>query len=360
MKILIHGRNFMAYSSELALHISNESLGNDVGLVVDETFISQKQLTNKKEVGGWIQLIHSIEKRGVNLHRILGNRLSPVANYKIYKEFRSYKNDSYDVLHLQTTNDPRFILLAIKIPMVLTLHEVCERKGNEYSGNVLKKCVVNFTSYIMRKNSNAIIVHTKSCFELLSSKEKEKAFLIPHGVRTNYVKEASKKEKNILFFGRADVYKGIDLLISAMSEVWRFDPNVSLQILASNGNYTFPSVIDSRISVTSSGYSEEELDSAILNSYVICIPYRNVSGSGVADRAFGSGRPVVVSDLVGLRELVDDVDLRFVPGDVSDLGRALIAALRKEPKVNVVKASRTWENVAKLHQILYENVVKPK
>jgi glycosyltransferase involved in cell wall biosynthesis len=237
------------------------------------------------------------------------------------------------------------------------LHEPSLRKGAKFNTPIVKRTINRLTSLILRKISDLIIVHTMTCFEMLSAKERQKARVIPLGICESYIPVALEDTKCILFFGRADEYKGIDLLLMAMEEVWKFDETIQLRILASRGNYMIPGDLDSRIIVTEDGYTEEELDSAILDSYVICIPYFSVSGSAVAARAAGSGRPIVASNLIGLSELVDDDELRFIPGDAKDLSRSLKVALSKAPHVVAVNSLATWNEVAKTHLALYENLV---
>ena len=356
MKLVLHASTFVDYSSSLAEALLKNGRFVKVCLTVDNSVHERTRCLNRKSVEGWTAKYVQIQNLGVNLFHLSGRRTSPISIAAVYKSFVSNRNIQIDVLHLQNSTDPRFILTALKFPTVLTLHEPKIRQGAKQASPIVNRTIAGITDFVLRKVSDLIIVHTTSCFEMLSAKEKEKARVIPHGIYESYLPVAPREGKCILLFGRADEYKGIQILLMAMKEVWKFDETVKLRILASRGNYRFPTDLDPRIFVTEDGYTEEELDTAILNSYVVCLPYTSVSGSGVAGRAAGSGRPIVASDLNGLRELVDDEELRFISGDAKDLARALKVALNKEPHVVAVNSLMTWNEVANAHLALYESL----
>ena len=356
MKLMIHAGTFVEYSSLLVKALVAHGQSLEVHLTVDNSVIERTRRLNSKSVEGWVGNYDQIQNLGVHLRDVRGRQTSLVSVLAVYKLLVSNGNTQIDVLHLQSPHDPRFILPSLKVQTVLTLHEPSLRKGAKFTTPIVKRTISRLTSFILRKISDLIIVHTMTCFEMLSAKERQKARVIPHGICESYIPVALEETKCILFFGRADEYKGIDLLLMAMEEVWKFDETIQLRILASRGNYKFPGDLDTRITVTEDGYTEEELDSAISDSYVICIPYVSVSGSAVAARAAGSGRPIVASDLIGLSELVDDDELRFISGDAKDLARSLKVALSKEPHVVPVNKMRKWNEVANAHIALYESL----
>lgn len=263
----------------------------------------------------------------------------------------------YDYFHIQQTGDPRFLWVACQLPTVLTLHEPGAREGvtRKVSIRSLSSRVVD-RAY--RHLAKAIVVHTLSSLELLSDRERRKAFVIPHGVRVSTLPEVSTPtSKTVLFFGRAARYKGIDTLLAAMEIVWQADPLVRLQILASPADPDCEvRELDRRVSASWEGYLESDLDSALAGAHVVCLPYSTASGTGVGTRAYGAGKPLVASDLEGLREFVADPDLLFQPGDVDDLARALKSALSREYSPQEIDSSRAWPAIASAHITIYESI----
>lgn len=109
-----------------------------------------------------------------------------------------------------------------------------------------------------------------------------------------------------LFFGRIDVYKGVDRLIRTQ------------KINCSDYTYKFPLVI-AGVNLTSENYktmdnmqmiciprfiTDGEMIWLFEHCSVVVLPYYEASQSGVLPIAYKFGKPVIVSDINGLRELV--------------------------------------------------------
>jgi glycosyltransferase involved in cell wall biosynthesis len=74
----------------------------------------------------------------------------------------------------------------------------------------------------------------------------------------------------------------------------------------------------------------EEVASYFLAADLVVLPYATATGSGVAQIALGLERPVIVTDLPGLAELVEDgvTGLIVPPGDSASLAQAILRFLR--------------------------------
>lgn len=262
------------------------------------------------------------------------------------------RSGKYDYFHIQQTDDPRFLLPAYRLPTVLTLHEPAARLGVKLHAG-LRKTLRQAYSHI----ADVIVVHTHSGYTALSQLEQRKAVIIPHGVH-QLTLQPPMSSKTILFFGKAAAYKGIDTLLAAMEEVWEFEPDAKLQILASpGGEESKYSISDPRVAATWNGFSNSELSIALSRAHVICLPYTSVSGSGVGALAHGSGRPIVASNLAGLRELVNHDEFLARPGSVTDLARALRSALARHHDEQPISPNRTWPGVATAHLDAYRLAV---
>jgi glycosyltransferase involved in cell wall biosynthesis len=272
-------------------------------------------------------------------------------------EIRKILHDtSPDYFHLQQTGDPRFLWVAFRVPTVLTLHEPTARPGDHKTSG-LRILSGGMVARIYRRLADAIVVHTHSSFLALSARERRKAVVIPHGVRVAVTAPVADS-KTILLFGRAAAYKGIDTLLSAMAKVWQTEPGARLRILASPAHDECRyNTADSRVSATWDGYTDVDLESALAAAHAVCLPYTSASGSGAGAQAYGSGKPIVASDLEGLRELVSDDELLARPGDAEDLARALLVVLNRDFDTQPIDPARTWSRVAQLHAQIYESIV---
>lgn len=342
MQCLYYCDWFEQYTADLTVAVASDSPG--VALIVRE---QAPEFTGQGRAADGDQVRRRLRTKINELH-ILGGRHRSL---KSLLEIRKIARESRpDVFHLQQTGDPRFLWLAFRMPTALTLHEPVARAGHRRRRGA-RQSAGNAVQWLYRRACDLIIVHTTTSFQSLSPSERRKAVVIPHGSNVD-VLEPAGDSKTILFFGRADGYKGIDTLLAAMDIVWMSEPKARLQILASPNNFRYDSR-DERISATWDGYSNAELEAALATARVVALPYTSAAGSGVGAQAYGTGRPIVASDLDGLRELVSQNELLVKPNDVRDLARGLLQVLTHDYGVQPIDPERTWPSVARAHLSAY-------
>lgn len=348
---------FEVYASNLALAVAAAS--HQVTLIAREP--SPEHGGRKEDAQ---KLRQELLQGGVNLQVLTGRHSSVASLFKLRKIIRQNQLTRYDYFHIQQTRDPRFLCAAYFFPTVLTLHEPGPREGVTQTLNVRSRSTA-VIEYLYRRLADLIVVHTEAGLQNLSPNERSKAVVIPHGVRTS-AGDRREPSRTVLFFGRAVKYKGINILLSAMAEVWKVEPRARLRILASPGDDEYrQQTQDGRVTATWDGYSEAELDSELSRAGAVCLPYLSATGSGVGSRAYGAGIPIVASDLEGIRELASHEDLVVEPANVADLARALLLALSNDYGIQSTDPQRTWPGVARAHIEYYDTIVtkyahKPK
>jgi len=350
VRIIYYCDWFEEYTASLAMSVAN--LSHSVTLVA-RSQSPEFRLRRSDEAELHNELIEST----VDLELLAGKYFSVKSMIHVHNMYRRKRNAGYGCFHLQQTGDPRFLWMVVRLPSILTLHEPASRSGVSSGAGRLRDFSATRIERLYRYFAKLIIVHTNVSFEMLTPAEKQKAIVIPHGVHERRI-SSQCDTKTILFFGRAAAYKGIDILLAAMTEVWKSVPDARLRILASPGDYE-PTLdgMDSRIVASWDGYSTRELEHALATSRAVCLPYISASGSGVGAQALGSGIPIVASDLEGLRELVADRGLLAEPGSVADLARALVLILRTDGGTRVVDPARVWPAVAATHVSAYESML---
>ena len=121
------------------------------------------------------------------------------------------------------------------------------------------------------------------------------------------------KDKVLLFFGYVRKYKGLDLLIDAFPAIKSSIPNAKLLIVGEF--YDSPDTYFDKIKKLAI-----ENDTIIINKFVpnedvgkyyrasdlVVLPYRSATQSGILNVAYGFAKPVLVTDVGGLSEFVDD------------------------------------------------------
>lgn len=349
MKVLFYCDWFKEYTADLALAVASRS--NEVAIIGRANSREFERRRNDETA-----LHGRILDGGVELCLLKGRYSSLKSLISVLGIYRRKRKAGYRCFHLQQTGDPRLLWLALRMPTVLTLHEPSARHGVSSGTDRLHDLTNATVERAYRRLADRIVVHTQGSMEGLTSVERRKAVVIPHGVGPRAL-TSHRNSQTILFFGRAAAYKGIDTLLAAMDFVWESEPTARLRILASPGDFLPVSGLDRRVDASWDGYTNAELDLELSTARAVCMPYLSASGSGVGAQAYGAGVPIVASDLEGLRELAARDELIVEPGNPKDLARALIAALRGGDDMPVeIDSRRTWPAVAVAHLDVYRQL----
>jgi glycosyltransferase involved in cell wall biosynthesis len=247
-------------------------------------------------------------------------------------------------------------LLPRDRPQVLTLHNVIRRERSP------RRLLDAF---------DAVIVHTRAGAELLGGGER--VHVIPHGAFEHLTQRPDElalppelvavTRPVVLYFGVVREYKGVDVLLDAMryvpeAELWvvgrPLDVSMErLRRLAPAGRVRF---VDRYV-------SDAELPAFVRRADVLALPHRNVDMSGVLFTGLAFGKAMVMSDIGGFRELVEDEGAgRLVPpGDPEALGAALAelvedAEQRRALERRAAAAAAgpySWDRVAELTIAVY-------
>jgi glycosyltransferase involved in cell wall biosynthesis len=248
-------------------------------------------------------------------------------------------------------------LLPRDRPQVLTMHNVIRR---ERSGRRLAERMA------------ATIVHTRHGAELLGGGPR--VHVIPHGAFEHLARQpderplppelAAVEGPVVLCFGVVRPYKGVDVLVDAFrsvdgAELWVVGRplGVSLESLRAPANVRFvPRYV-----------SDAELPAFFRRADLLVLPHRTVDVSGVLFAGLAFGKPMVLSDAGGFRELVEEHGAgRLVPpGDAGALASA-IGELLADPAERERLAERaraaaagpySWDSIAERTMAVYEEVL---
>lgn len=281
------------------------------------------------------------------------------------------KKFSPDVIHIQETTDWRILLLTNMFPRkmrVLTIHDVVRHPGEEHG--FLKN-----VTRMLRQSAGKIIVHGKYLKESLQRNYPElaaSAHVIPHGVLSTYKKwdneAVAEEKKTILFFGRLSMYKGLDILLEAHRLLLRSMPQTRL-VIAGNGEILpIDAVEDAQrlyLEIHRRFIPNNEVHYFFRRAAVVVLPYTEASQSGVVPIAYSFGKPVVVTDVGSIPEVVKDGVHGFIvpPNDPNALAEALIKilgddGLRKAMGRSAQEMAETelsWDAIAKRTVEVYED-----
>jgi glycosyltransferase involved in cell wall biosynthesis len=308
-----------------------------------------------------------------------GKPLYHPTNILILKDFIKKMNEfKPDVVHLQlggTIID--FVLLPFfkRYPIVATFHDVKLHTGE----NSWK---TNFIRHWLRKYSDQIIVHGEKLKEQMIKKynlPSEKVHAIPIGEHEVapfkiYEREDTKEDGNlVLFFGRIYKYKGLEYLIKAEPKITKEVPDAKI-IIAGKGErfkkYEDMMINRNNFIVHNYRISYKEGAELFQGCSVVALPYIDASQSGVIPTAYGFKKPVVVTNVGSLPEIVDDGVTGFIvpPKNPEALAEAIVKLLKNE-KLRIgmgenaykkLKTDLSWDKIAEKTIRVYKMAIVAK
>lgn len=265
------------------------------------------------------------------------------------------------------------ILFSIKKQIIVTIHDIKKHPGDK---DFLFLFLI--ASWLFRKKSKKIFVHGEELKKQLlrNGMNEEKIVVMPHGDYSFFTKYKNinivEKKNTILFFGRISRYKGLSNLIKAESLIAKYIPNINI-IIAGQGSFSefSDSVKNNRnFHIINRYIPDQEVADLFQKSSVIVLPYIEASQSGVIPIAYAFKKPVIVTNVGSIPEVVEDGVTGFIvpPRDVEALANAIVKILqdddlRKEMGENAYKkmmAELSWDEIARKTIQVYKTVINSK
>ncbi len=274
-----------------------------------------------------------------------------------------------DVYHIVSPHEWNPILaLVIRSlgrPLIYTVHD-----PSPHIGAPLRMRIANWLSVRL---ADALVVLTKQGRRQLLAQgfRANRVFVIPLGVFTSFAQRSQdrgKAENLILFFGRIEPYKGLEVLLSAFSNIQAALPGWKLMI-AGLGSPPVPAELAGINSVefVNRYISDEEVAVMMRRARFVVLPYLEATQSAVVTTAYAFGKPVVVTRVGGLPDMVvqGKTGLVIPPNDAKALGRAIKALagdpvrLRRMGRLAYSIGRSRWssETIAALHSSMYAKVL---
>lgn len=260
-----------------------------------------------------------------------------------------------DVVHVQWLPRPERDLrwlrrIADERPVVLTAHDVFPRRPQALRAwpDALE-------------TAERVVVHSRRAVEQLVELGlgRERIARIPHPVFEGD-ELAAPEGRTLLFFGLIRHYKGLDVLLEAL-------PRIRDARLVVAGDPLDPVDrvdLDGRVEWRLGFRPEAEVRELMKQAAAVVLPYRRLDSSGVLATAIGYRRPVVVTDVGSLGEIVREYGAGAVvpPGDAEALAGATTRLLQPRQLAAAYEGTRraaaelTWAKSAEAHDRLYREV----
>jgi phosphatidyl-myo-inositol alpha-mannosyltransferase len=288
--------------------------------------------------------------------------LSPRSVFRIR---RVLERERFDLIHVHEpmTPTPGVATLALaRCPLVATFHA-----SGELSWLKIAKPVWGF---LMDRLDHRIAV-SEPARESASRYFPGDYELIPNGVLIPDAAEAGGREQRIVFAGRQEARKGLQVLLRAWPEI-RQRTGARLRLIGADPLAV--RLLFARLRVSDEGIdvlgflSQEDFTAELLAAKALVAPSLGGESFGmVLTRAFASATPVVASDISGYRGVMEpEAGLLVPPGEPAALADAVTSLLADEPRRAALgRAAReiaqerySWEGIAKRLAEIFEQLAR--
>lgn len=277
--------------------------------------------------------------QGLVIHSII-NSINPLNWLKAGKTIRDAKHDLIIVRYWLPFMGPSLGTILRKVKKNKHTRVLC------IADNVIphekRPGDMAFTKYFL-KPVDAFITMSKDVLEDLKQFTNKKAVFNPHPVYDNYGDAISKDEacktlglnpanKYVLFFGFIRKYKGLDILLEAMGDQRVKDAGIKLIVAGEfYGDKDFYlELIDQYslhhdIHLFTEFIPNDEVRLYFGAADLIVQPYRTATQSGITQVAYHFEKPMVVTNVGGLAEVVPDGKVGYVTDpDAGSIANAIL------------------------------------
>jgi phosphatidyl-myo-inositol alpha-mannosyltransferase len=289
--------------------------------------------------------------------------LSPRA---ILRMRRVLAEERFDVLHLHEPMTPIPCIAALALwdgPMVATHHA-----SGDLGWMRLAKPVWGFLEERLDKRL-AVSEQARASAQRWLPGEYE---IVPNGVLIPDGVAAGGREHRVVFAGRQEPRKGLQILLRAWPEVRR---RTGARLRIAGADPLAVRLLLTRLRVDDDGIdvlgflSQDDLTAELASAKALVAPSLGGESFGmVLTRAFACATPVVASDIEGYRDVMTpETSVPVPPGDPQALADALAALVADEPRREALGAAArelavarySWDDIARRLLAVYESVTPP-
>lgn len=264
---------------------------------------------------------------------------------------------------------PCYYLLSLclkKIPIVFTCHNVFPHERFPFDRFLTNLTLKRGTGFIVQSHLDEA--------DLLTIKPNADYVVTPHPTYNAFKMQNISKAKArdflhissetpvLLFFGFVREYKGLNYLIDAMPLIKNQIPDVSLWIVGDfddqRDNYIGKINnlgLQNNIHLVEGYIPDQEVEPYFAAADLVVLPYISATQSGIAQIAYGFEKPVVVTDVGGLPDVVEDGKTGYiVPSRNSEaIAHAVLRFFHEDQRINWTQNIQnksndfSWETMVK-------------
>ena len=286
--------------------------------------------------------------------------LSPPAMLRMR---RIFAEERFDVIHVHEPYAPilsAFALVVADCPTVATFHAAGEKLGWYPLARRTWGIAVDRADHRI-----AVSEFARRAAEPYVSGPME---VIPNGILLPEHSDPGGRNGNVVFIGRNERRKGLEVLLRAWPEV-RAQTQARLRVVGADPLSVRWLARRQGLSLDRvdllGGLSEDDLSAELEAASLLAAPALGGESFGmVLTRAFATATPAVASDIEGYAAVADESSAVLVPpGDVAAVSRAIVELLQDEPRraalgagAREVAEQYSWDRIGRRLVEIYEQL----
>ena len=191
--------------------------------------------------------------------------------------------------------------------------------------------------------------------------------IVPNGVLIPEEADPGGREHRVIFAGRQEARKGLQVLLRAWPEVHR---RTGARLRIAGADPLAVRLLLARLRVADDGIdvlgflSQDDLTAELATAKALVAPSLGGESFGmVLTRAFACATPVVASDITGYRDVMTaETSVAVPPGNAEALTDAIAALLEDEPRREALGAAArrlaierySWADIARRLDLIYD------
>ena len=265
---------------------------------------------------------------GISPKRALVQSLKPRSHLDLLRKLRATRPDVIHILNGYGYPWALAIAAFAGAPIITTLHDPSPHPGNKVDA------VAFHTGRFTLARSAGIHIHDEMFRSDLQRRFPGKPiFVVRHpSFASRYLKHAKPgvpRTRSVLFFGRVEYYKGIEILLRATQLL---PPDVSLTVAGagalSETEKQLAATLGSRLTLLNRFMEDDEAAALLQRAGVLALPYLQATQSSLPLISTAFGLPAVASSVgTFITEIPPLGGLLVPPGDPAALAKALLRQL---------------------------------
>ena len=290
------------------------------------------------------------------------------------------------IFHFHVFHTNIFILFNVFLvkllfgKVVLTVHDVSSF-ANSSDSSIIGKMIYKCTDLVLTHNKFSKSEILKGNAELSSP-----IYIVPHGNYIPFINIQEDKEKSrnqlgipndkkvLLFFGMIKKVKGLEVLLNALKNVIKENPDVLLLIAGKpweNDFAPYQQIIDENnlsdyCLLHTKFIPHTDVEHYYCAADLVVLPYIKIYQSGVLVMTLSYGKPALLSDLPPLKEVVADMETAFMfetenPVSLAEKLNFILSNPEKleqvrENGVKLINTKYDWNEIGRQTKLAYQSL----